>query len=57
MPPINHVVIRVQIPEGKSVEEVQLFVPVELSQRTVDSRLEITLPRVDGYQGVVVRFR
>jgi hypothetical protein len=54
IPPIENVVIRYKIPDGKRVSRVQLFVPAPYSQRVLDGVLHVTLPRVDHYQGVIV---
>ena len=56
LPPIDNVVIRVRIPDGKRVGRIQLFVPTEFSQRTIGGQLQVTLPRVENYQGLVVEF-
>lgn len=54
IPPVKDVVVRYQVPRGKRVTGVKLFVPAEFSQRVEGNVLSVTLPKVDNYQGVVI---
>jgi len=54
IPPIENVVVRYNIPHGKRVTAVRLFVPADFTHRVEHGVLRITLPKVDKYQGIIV---
>lgn len=57
MPPVENVVVRFRIQSGMSLKRVQLFAPVDFTHTVQDDVLTITLPRLEGYQGIVVEFQ
>jgi uncharacterized membrane protein len=54
IPPIDNIVIKYNIPQGKKIKKVALFVPGEFSHKRNDNTLYITLPKVDKYQAVII---
>jgi hypothetical protein len=52
--PVENVKIKIRIPEGKEIKNIASFVPVEFSQKREKNILEITLPRIDKYQGIAI---
>lgn len=56
LPPIDNVTVRISIPAGRMLRSIHAFVPVDYSSRVVDGELEISLPRVEGYQGLGVEW-
>ncbi len=54
IPPIDNVVIKYNIPRGKKIKKVALFVPGEFSHKRNDNTLYITLPKIDKYQAVII---
>ena len=57
IPPIENVTLKVRIPDGKEVKNITSFVPVVFSQRRESSILQITLSRVEKYQGIVIELK
>jgi hypothetical protein len=57
IPPIENVIIKVRIPDGKKIMNITSFVPVAFSQKTEDNILKITLPRIEKYQGIVIEMQ
>jgi uncharacterized membrane protein len=54
IPPIENVKIKFKIPDGKKVKNVSSFVPVNLTRKQEINILEISIPKVDKYQGIVI---
>ena len=54
IPPIEHVTIRFKITSRKKIKNIRLLVPAEFSQKREKDILDITLPRVEKYQGIVI---
>lgn len=54
IPPIEDVLIKYKIPDGKIIKLIELFIPEEFSHYREKDILYIELPRVDKYQGVVI---
>jgi len=54
IPPVENVKIKFNIPNGKKINEVKLFIPAEFEQYTDKNSLYITLHKVDKYQGVII---
>ena len=54
IPPVESVVVRYKIPEGKQVSNVRLFIPADHSQHVEQGVLHVTLPKVENYQGVII---
>jgi len=54
IPPVGDVTVRFRIPPGKSVRNVSLFVPTAFSYTQDKDTLQITLPKVEKYQAVVI---
>ena len=54
IPPIENVSIKFKIPEGKKIKRVTSFVPAEFLQNQKKNILEITIPRIERYQGIVI---
>jgi hypothetical protein len=51
------VAIKVRIPDGKKIRNVTSFVPVVFSQKREKNILEITLPRIEKYQAIVIEMQ
>ena len=56
LPPVENVIVRMAIPEGKKVRQVSTFLKTPFQQKQTDRELQILLPRVEAYQAVVVEF-
>lgn len=54
IPPMEDVTIRFRLPPGKSVRNVSLFVPASFSYTQDKDTLQVTLPKVEKYQAVVI---
>jgi hypothetical protein len=54
IPPVENVKIKFNIPNGKKINEVKLFIPAKFEQYTDKNSLYITLHKVDKYQGVII---
>lgn len=54
LPPIENIVIKYKVPDGKKIKNISLFVPADFSQKQVKNILHITLKTVDKYQGIVI---
>jgi hypothetical protein len=54
IPPIENVTIKVKIPDRKKIKNITSFVPVAFSQKIKNNILEITLPRIEKYQAIVI---
>lgn len=54
IPPVENVKIKFNIPNGKKINEVKLFIPAEFEQYIDKNSLYITLHKVDKYQGVII---
>lgn len=54
IPPIENVTIKFRIPDGKKIKNISSFVPVDFSQTCDKNILNINLPRVDKYQGIII---
>src|SRR4029079_15805976 len=52
--PIENVTIKVRMPHGKEIKNVTPFVPLVFSQKRINDILEVTLPRLEKYQGIVI---
>ncbi len=57
IPPIENVKIKFIIPEGKEIKNVKTFVPVKFSQKRQKDVLDITLSKVEKYQGVIIEMK
>ena len=57
IPPIDNVKIKVRIPDGKKIQNITSFLPVAFSQKEENNILEITIPRIEAYQGLVVEMQ
>lgn len=55
--PVENVRIRLAIPAGKRVRSVALLVKAPYQQQQKGSVLEVTIPRVEAYQGVRVEMQ
>ncbi len=55
--PVENVVARIAVPEGKQVGSVSLLVEAPFRQERKGSALEVVIPRVEAYQGVRVEFK
>lgn len=54
VPPIENVTIRFRIPPGKSIRNVSLFIPAPFSYTQEKDTLQVTLPKIEKYQAVVI---
>lgn len=54
IPAIENITIKLNIPAGKRINKITSFIPVDLLQKQEKDILNITLPRVEKYQGIVV---
>ena len=57
IPPIDNVTIKVRIPDGKKIKNITSFVPIAFSQKRENNILEITLPRIEKYQAIVIEMK
>ena len=57
IPPIEDVTIKVRIPHGKEIKNVTSFVPMVFSQKRINDILEVTLPRLEKYQAIVIEMK
>jgi len=57
IPPVENVVIRYRVPPGRQVSGVKLFAPANFTHRVDGGVLQVTLPKVEKYQGVIVALR
>jgi len=55
--PVENVRIRFQIPEGRKIARLRLLVPGRMRTRNLVNAVEISLPRVEAYQGVAFSLR
>ncbi len=55
--PVENVHVRLQIPNGKKLDRLHLLVPGRFKAKTVGDAIEISLPRVEGYQAVAFRLK
>jgi len=54
IPPIENVSIKFNIPKGKNIKSINLFVPAPFSQHIEDDALFINFPRIDNYQAIAI---
>ena len=57
IPSIDNVKIKVRIPDGKKIQNITSFLPVAFSQKEENNILEITIPRIEAYQGLVIEMQ
>ena len=57
IPPIENVKIKVRVPDGKKIQNITSFLPVAFSQKEENNILEITIPRIEEYQGIVIEMQ
>ena len=53
-PPVENVAINFKIPSGKKILNIRSFTPTGLTQKKVKNILNITIPRIEKYQGIVI---
>ena len=54
--PVENVLVKIRIPEGKTVLQVTSMVDGDFEHKISGNILEVFLPRVEAYQGVAVTF-
>ncbi len=54
IPTINNVIIKYNVPHGKKIRKVALFVPGEFYRHIKNNTLYINLSKVDKYQAVII---
>ena len=54
IPPIEDVLVKYKIPDGKGIKDIKLFIPAEFSHYREKDILYIKLPRIEKYQGIVI---
>lgn len=54
IPLISNVNIKFRIPAGKKIKSVSSFTPVKLTRKQDNDILNISIPSVDRYQGIVI---
>ena len=54
LPPIENVIIKFKIPEGKKIKNVSSFIPVEFTKKQEKNILLITISRIDKFQGITI---
>jgi len=54
IPPIENVDIKFNIPKGKKIKSISLFIPAPFSQHIEDDALFINFPRIDNYQAIAI---
>lgn len=52
--PVENVRLKIVIPEGSQVKNVSTLVKTDFSKELKGNQLEVSLPRVEAYQGIVV---
>ncbi|MFC1558400.1 beta-galactosidase trimerization domain-containing protein [candidate division KSB1 bacterium] len=57
IPPIEDVLVKYKIPNGKSIKNIKLFIPAEFSHFIEEDILNIKLPRIEKYQGIVIEMK
>ena len=50
--PVENVRIRLRVPKGKKLTDLRLLVPARMTAKRVGEWVEISLPRVEAYQGI-----
>ena len=54
IPPIEDVLVKFKIPDGKDINNIKLFVTAEYSHYRENDILYIKLPRIEKYQGIAI---